>query len=452
MSNRLFSVAHKPSASIWYTSFHTLGTSLISVAIGFAVSVFVARLAGPEGKGNFDLFLATAGLLGVVLGFSLPAGVTYVIANRKAALSPLTAFYGAAVVILLAGAAIFIRLVQGGPLQAAFLPQGFNDRAFLLLLLWLAANAFLSYWNAVMIAFGRIVESNHSQLIARAVFLALLSLAALPFLAPRIGYLTLIAFNLASLLVGNFLYLRLLRRYWQRGKGALRELFAFALPSHTGNLLQFLNYRLDIFFVSYFQGQASLGLYTLAVSLAQMIWLVSNAFATNLFPKVAAVGGKGDEILRHTAQLTRFSLWASLIGGAGLAALSALFLTGIYGERFQPSLTPLFWLIPGAAAFSVVNVLAAYIAGAGKPRVNAGIALAGLVVTITLDILLIPAYSIVGAAVASTISYTLSAALTLAYVTSRSSLSLRSLLLPTTRDFSRLIELARSALEGRRPL
>ena len=43
------------------------------------------------------------------------------------------------------------------------------------------------------------------------------------------------------------------------------------------------------FFVSYYHGTTSVGWYTVAVSLAQMLWLLSGAFALVLFPNVASL-------------------------------------------------------------------------------------------------------------------------------------------------------------------
>ena len=47
----------------------------------------------------------------------------------------------------------------------------------------------------------------------------------------------------------------------------------------------------------------------------------------------------------------------------------------------------LLWLLPGIVLFSIANVLAAYIAGIGKPRLNLLVSGVSLIVTITLDLL-----------------------------------------------------------------
>jgi len=80
--------------------------------------------------------------------------------------------------------------------------------------------------------------------------------------------------------------------YW----GDLQGTHFSPLKSITpANVAQFLNYKLDVFVVGFFAGTASVGRYTLAVSLAQLLWLMSNSVASVLLPKVAASTASSDD-------------------------------------------------------------------------------------------------------------------------------------------------------------
>ena len=185
-----------------------------------------------------------------------------------------------------------------------------------------------------------------------------------------------------------------------------------------------------MFVVGFFAGTASVSRYTLAVSLGQLLWLMSNSVATVLLPKIAASTDDGVGI-RHTARVTRLSLWATAVCAAALALLATQAIRCFYGEAFRPSVMALLWLLPGIVLFSIANVLAAYIAGIGKPRLNLLVSGVSLIVTITLDLLLIPRLNIVGAAIASTVSYSLSALLII-FFRRETGASLREILLPTS--------------------
>jgi O-antigen/teichoic acid export membrane protein len=161
----------------------------------------------------------------------------------------------------------------------------------------------------------------------------------------------------------------------------LSEVIRFAVPSYLSNVTQFLNYRLDVFLVSFFAGAAAVGLYTLAVTLAQAIWLFSNAAAMVLLPRIASLQEAKMENAAQTARITRLALWLSAVSALLLALIAEFLLTRIYGEAFRGSLAPLLWLLPGIVIFSATNVIASYLAGIGKPRLNWFASLAGLFVT-----------------------------------------------------------------------
>jgi O-antigen/teichoic acid export membrane protein len=112
-------------------------------------------------------------------------------------------------------------------------------------------------------------------------------------------------------------------------------------------------------------------------------------------------------------------------------------------------LAPLFWLLPGIVIFSAANVVASYLAGIGKPRLNFLVSLAGLFVTVVLNLLLIPRLNIVGAAISSTASYATSTALILWFFKRESGARWRHVLLPMAGDVALLFSQLRSWL--RRP-
>jgi O-antigen/teichoic acid export membrane protein len=229
---------------------------------------------------------------------------------------------------------------------------------------------------------------------------------------------------------------------FSRDLSGLKAAGAFALPCYAANTAQFLNYKLDVFVVGFFAGAASVGRYTLAVSLGQLLWLMSGSVASVLLPKVAASSDQNVTI-RHTTRVTRLSLWATAVCAVVLAALATQAIPLLYGEAFRPSIMALLWLLPGIVVFTIATVLAAYIAGIGKPQLNLLVSGLSLVVTIALDMALIPKLNIVGAAIASTVSYTVSALLLIVFFMRETDASLREILLPTFEDIKMLLSVVR---------
>src|SRR5215207_5397335 len=433
---------------------HTLGTSIILIPIGIASSVLIARAIGPGGKGAFDLIIATSTLLLTALGLSLPAGVTYEVArgevNTRALALRLVLIAAAQAVIC---AIILMTLVRFGR-ASYFLPAQGQRWWIPAVAAYLFLEMLASHWRAILVGRQEITKSNHCELLARITqFLLLFALAGLLFLNGRqvtITVLFAVVFTISVLL--NIVLLRALRPAFAAGgtRNPLRGAFSFALPCYLGNLTQFLNYRLDLFILGVLAGYASVGRYTLAVSLGQLIWLLSSSAASVLLPKIAASEGSTDAV-QNTNRLNRLILWAS-IGSAlllGVAASQAIPL--LYGEAFRPSFLALVLILPGIAVFSTVNILAAYLAGIGQPRLNLAVAVVALFVTISLDLYLIPKFDIVGASLASTASYSVSALLTIILYIMKTGSPLRQILLPTSADFSFAMQLVRPSLKGSSP-
>jgi O-antigen/teichoic acid export membrane protein len=81
----------------------------------------------------------------------------------------------------------------------------------------------------------------------------------------------------------------------------------------------------------------------------------------------------------------------------------------LFGQRFVPAVQPLLLLLPGVIMLSTSKVLCGDLAGRGKPGYAMMSSVIGLVVNIPCCYFLIPKWGINGAAVASSISYSISA-------------------------------------------
>jgi O-antigen/teichoic acid export membrane protein len=226
------------------------------------------------------------------------------------------------------------------------------------------------------------------------------------------------------------------------------------LPCYLGNLTQFLNYRLDLFILGVLAGYAAVGRYTLAVSLGQLIWLLSTSAASVLLPKIAASSdGSGDanQAIQNTNRLNRLIFTASVISALCLGVAASQAIPLLYGEAFWPSFPALVLILPGIAVFSTVNILAAYIAGIGQPRLNLLVAVVALLVTVSLDLYLIPKFGILGASLASTASYSVSAILTIILYVRKTGSPVRQILFPTGEDLGFAMQLAEPLLKRVRP-
>jgi O-antigen/teichoic acid export membrane protein len=433
---------------LWRSGVHALFTSVIAVILAVAVNVIIARALGSAGKGSYDLALTTAALLAIAVGFSLPVGITYVVARGRANLRPLAWQLIGMVLLFGAIAALVLFALRHTRFATSFIPADISVWAIPLIVFNMMLTEAANYWRAMLNGRQEIIQANRNDLLGRAGHVLLL-LIAIVLLRHRASPAHFIVVNIVALILTNLIFLKTLRPALQPHAGAsgLRDITAYSFTCYLSNFTQFLNYRLDVFIVTYFAGLQALGLYTLAVSLGQMIWLVSKAAATVLLPNVAARQDEIDANAERTAQITRVAFGISLIAALLLALFAAPLVPWLFGEEFRSSVAPLLWLLPGIVAFSAANVIASYLAGAGKPRLNFYVSLAGLLMTIALDLLLIPRFNIIGAAIASTLSYLTSTVVIIYFFTRASNLKVRQILWPAREDIALGVSLLRSLVQ-----
>jgi O-antigen/teichoic acid export membrane protein len=197
---------------------------------------------------------------------------------------------------------------------------------------------------------------------------------------------------------------------------------------YLGEMVQFLTYRFDMWVVDAWGGVANLGRYSLAVTLAQLVWIVPGAAARVLFPYTAQMGkGEAAVLAFRTARICLLlSTGAALLG----YTCAKLLLTTLFGEDFAQVPHLLGVLLLGVVPYSVSKVLGNYLAGINAVGTNLLANLAGMVITLALDLALIPKYGALGAAWATALSYTAYTVLLFCIFVRRSGLSLRAIIAP----------------------
>ncbi len=183
------------------------------------------------------------------------------------------------------------------------------------------------------------------------------------------------------------------------------KVLRYSMVAFAGNIIFFLVYRIDYFFVKYYCSAADLGNYIQVSKLGQMVILIPSIMASAVFPLVA--GGQKEEVNRGLKILSRISL---LVIGAFCVMMA---LTGnwlfsfVFGKSFDRMYQPFVLLIPGVLSLSSLYPLAAYYSGKNKMMVNIIGSLLALSFIVVADFLFIPRFGINAAALISSIGYIL---------------------------------------------
>ena len=228
--------------------------------------------------------------------------------------------------------------------------------------------------------------------------------------------------------------------------GYAREALGMGLRGQIGNILNFLNLRLDLLLVPWLVDLGAAGIYLVLLRIAEAVTQVANAASALLFPAVARTEVRQTELTERTVRAT---LTVVLAAGIAVAVLAPWILTTFFGPAFASGSTALRLTMVAMLPLSVTRLLSGDLKGRGRAGLVSIGAGAALVVTVLLDLLLIPRFGFDGAAMASLVAYTVGAGVLLvAYVAVTGAHVLA--LVPTPRDATDLLTAGWSLLRGRR--
>ena len=361
-------------------------------------------MLGPEGRGLFALVLLLPELIKSfsLLGFEQANAVFAGLEpeGRRAlvwhSIATALVIGGAtavgAICYVMLGAPGFSGLVRG-PTWLYIIP-----------LVLVPGRMLVEYWAAILRGMNRIFLLNVIEVGTRVASLGLILICLVGFGAGVAG----VVYADAAVLVGAVMVMAgvlgfsgLLGRpmfdrpLWKRTA-------RFAIPGYGGTVMSYLNYRVDQFVIALLLAPEQLAFYIIAVDIAERLWIIPGAVSTALLPHLTNLRERNPAltavVARHTA------LWTGM-GCIAVFTLAGVAVEFLFGPDFGETTLPLRCLLPGIFTLTMGKVLAAELLARKKIWFTAWLALGAAVVNVAANFLLIPVMGIAGAAVASSLSY-----------------------------------------------
>jgi O-antigen/teichoic acid export membrane protein len=187
----------------------------------------------------------------------------------------------------------------------------------------------------------------------------------------------------------------------------LAKIVKYGFNNEFNYFIQFLNYRLSYFFIAKFLGLSQLGVFSIAISCAEAVWVISKSMSALHYSNVLNTTNQNNSISATTV-FARQSFWISLLFLGLLVLLPKSLFEFIFGVGFGDIKTYLIYLFPGIIAIAVSNLHGHYFAGIGKLYILRNKSLIGLSATLILLILLTKNYQLTGVCISLNVSYILS--------------------------------------------
>jgi O-antigen/teichoic acid export membrane protein len=210
--------------------------------------------------------------------------------------------------------------------------------------------------------------------------------------------------QLLSTIVLGWYVARKLMGFGRPSAPLAKESVAFGAKSHVGRIMLLGNYRMDAWILGSIAGSKELGLYSVAVAWAEACFFLPTALAAVQRPDLVRssqsdAGKIGAAVFRIAVVITAVLVIVLIVAAPFLCIV-------IFGEEFRGSVDDLQILALGAFGVIAMKQLASALTAQGFP-IRSSVAIGvGFVVTLVLDIALIPDYGGLGAAIASTVAYT----------------------------------------------
>ena len=396
----------------------------IGLALAFMTGIIISRIFGADGKGEITLLLLIPTLISTYFGLSIQEGFLYFFGLNRISNKDFKDLLFRTSICLIP-AFLFLYLVF------YFFIENYNYYLFPQIILMIV----LLYTTIFKFSLRGLFEFKTYNLIL--------------FLEPLItliGIIIIVVLKIASFyiiwayILGYVLLLPY--QYFIITKNekvtkidlTLKQILNYSYKVHFFKILNFTENKFDIIIIGYFLSTTEVGIYSIAVAITVIFQsLVQTSISTVLLP--ALIKSKNDFRQKLTTDYFKLSLSLALVFLVGILIFGKIFIENIYGLEFNAAITPLIILSIGALIKSPSACMNSYFKSNGRPEELYKTSIYSVIVNILLCFVLIPIFGIVGAAIASSISYFIYGIIMIIKFNNTTQISFLNLIIINRKDF-----------------
>ncbi|HMK17221.1 MAG TPA: oligosaccharide flippase family protein [Chitinophagaceae bacterium] len=410
---------------------------IIFTGIGFLISLLIAKLAGASQFGSLSLIIVNAALIHIVTGLGTDAAIVWHgISGNNYGRDKIFSF-----TIITTGIQLFffyiIAILAYLFLGHTLLGGSYDLKIFI---------AEIIYFTGLVLMdkFLSLYYSQHEAklcnkivaFISTIIFLIVLVIWAIkPSVISEypIWIYSLFIF-IPSIVLLLFFIIKFNPNFKNISQEEMKSFSSFSFVVLITNIIQFVAFRADYWFLNFYYDNAVVGVYAQASKFAQLIWIIPGVLAGLVVPALK----NENEKLTESAFISvcRILFYTHFILGLLVISVSLIiytfFLPAIYFNGFLSLLI----MLPGYLLFTITTMLAAYFSANRLLKINLIGSVLCCVFMLLLDLLLIPTLSYQGAAIANMIAYSVTSIYFIYRAMSFIKISLKDLFLIKRSDFN----------------
>ncbi|WP_297073151.1 flippase [Thermococcus sp.] len=386
---------------------------VVSAVLGFLVRAVIGRYFGPKEYGTYNLAMTvfTITLVVVMLGFpmGIQRQVSYFLNTRREKTPELISTGLILITLTSTGGLLVLEVIKG--ILPAYIGGGELFTEMLgVLALALPLNAVFNIMIATTQGFGRVREFLFYGKIGMPLTYFLLTVIVI-LVAGKITYVP-IAFLTTYLILLTVLTEDLLRKNILPGglmfsKELAKLLVLFSIPLMASNLVAFIMTWTDTLMLGHFLGDKIVGIYNAAGPITRFIpvflasfTVIYTALTTGFYSR-----GEIEKIRKFYVSITKWVVLLTFPLFILIVAYPIPVLRTFFGEQYVSAWKPMIILAVGFMFHSIVGPNGLTLITMGKPSEDMKGNLIGATLNIVLNYILIPLYGMVGASIATAVSY-----------------------------------------------
>lgn len=381
-----------------------LGERLLSMVISLVINIYVIRYLGPTTFGQFSYAISYVGLFEAIAKLGLDSIVirniivNEVLTNEILGTAFVLKLYATIVTIFLVATSI-IFTTQEHKLQ---------------ILVWITSLSLLfSVFDVIDFWFQAKVLSGYMAVV-RSIQLIISSLCKITFIHFKFS---IIAFAWLLSIDGLMKMLGMLYVYknqkqnwfnWKTNKHQMKSLLKDSWPLILSSFMVTIYMRIDQVMLGNMTSIEAVGDYAAAIRFSEVWYFIPVIISSTVFPAILRAKQRSEtEYLQRLQQLYDFMVWLSLIIGIFVTLTADFFVDKLLGHEYQKSAEILIWHIWALPFVFLGMARGKYLMAENFTQLSFATTSMGMITNIVLNIFLIPIYGGVGAAIATTISYSI---------------------------------------------
>lgn len=395
--------------------------TFLGTPIGYLIRVLYSNSLSIEMFGLFYAALAFFTLLATYLDLGLGYSMAYFIPkfnkkNDQKSIANIFQYYQLIQISLTLLTSLIIFL-NAHFLVNEYFKSEFSLKIIYIFCFYLVANSFFSALNMLFIGLQKEILYSSMQFIR--LFLIFFFSVLLWFFHFSNLYLYAFAWTASNLIVVIFFYFIALKKYsfvlhgFTWNSSLMKSMASYGLPTlFTASLYIFIT-SIDSIFLTFFRGVREVGIYNIIYPLATLSGLVLSPVNTMVLPLVSHLMEDEDhKISMFIHSILRLVPFMTLYFGLFMALFPSSIVGTLFGRKWVGLVElPLIVFSIGYVFAPLSNLLITVLSGMGKVKERLRISTIIVVFSLVVNLIFIPTFGVLGAAIANTLVYLLSVVL-----------------------------------------